>query len=215
MKGRCGPLWMALQDRRHIRRFCTTPLLMDFLLRRFNHGLPDLMSKEGIFLPEAAFMGSGGTGESLPEEQFYEASWKRSEKGHRFMDRCLLLDFRDKILGPLGEPTKHRDAASLGENFILNSLLSPCMMLQGSHMNTDLPCLTFLPGAQFVAAGLAGRLDQFYRVPSMRMKFDLVVYLGMLAAFSAVLLLHGHGPLTPGEIAFAFHVVVSGCDHKL
>ncbi|CAN0093434.1 unnamed protein product, partial [Scytosiphon promiscuus] len=134
-KGRCGPLWMALQHRRHVRSFCTKPLVMDFLSLRFTHGLPDLMRRNGVSVIRAIFMATGGTGESMSEEQFYHRSWRRSKEGQRFMDRCLLFDFRDKILCPFGQPTEHRDATIL-EKFIRNSLLSPCMMLQGASVDT-------------------------------------------------------------------------------
>lgn len=51
--------------------------------------------------------------------------------------------------------------------------------------------------------------DQYYRVPAMRMVLDLAVYLGMLAVFSTVVLFHEDGPLTSGEIAFSFYLLVS------
>lgn len=54
--------------------------------------------------------------------------------------------------------------------------------------------------------------DQYYKVPAMRMVLDLAVYLGMLAVFSAVVLFHEDGPLTSGELAFAFYLLVSRQD---
>lgn len=57
-------------------------------------------------------------------------------------------------------------------------------------------------------AGLAAMPDQYFRVPAMRMILDLAVYLGMLAVFSTVVLFHEDGPLTSGEIAFTFYLLV-------
>lgn len=55
--------------------------------------------------------------------------------------------------------------------------------------------------------------DPYYRVPAMRMLLDLAVYLGMLAVFSTVVLFHEDGPLTSGEIAFAFYLLASTQHH--
>lgn len=86
-------------------------------------------------------------------------------------------------------------------------------MLQGANCDglwSTAVALTVLPGGQFTVAGLAAMPDQYYRVPAMRMVLDLAVYLGMLAVFSTVVLFHEDGPLTSGEIAFAFYLLVSG-----
>lgn len=60
-------------------------------------------------------------------------------------------------------------------------------LLQGSR---DLPSLTFLPGAQFVAAGMLAAPTSYYKVPAMRMLLDFVVYVGMVAALSYFVLFH-------------------------
>lgn len=69
--------------------------------------------------------------------------------------------------------------------------------------------LTALPGAQFLTSGLVYVPDAYFKVVAMRMMLDVVVYLGMLAVFSAAVLLHDDGPLTAGEILFVFYVLAS------
>ena len=69
--------------------------------------------------------------------------------------------------------------------------------------------LTFLPGAQFIIAGLLAKPNVYYRVPAMRMAMDFVVYIMMLAFYSFCVLLHEDGPLTTAEIFFASYVLVS------
>lgn len=203
-RGFPGPLWMALQERQHVQTFCTQPLLMDFLSRRFTHGLPGLRDKQNALgdRSELTNLASGDPGERLSGQQYLALDEEeRKKEDGRCLDRCLLLDFQDKIA----------EEALLEPHNIIDTLLSPCILLQGANCGGlwhTAVGLTVLPGAQFTLAGLAAMPDQYYRVPAMRMMLDLAVYLIMLAVFSTVVLFHEDGPLTPGEIVFAFYLLV-------
>lgn len=81
------------------------------------------------------------------------------------------------------------------------------MFLQGT--GTVNACDTFLPGAQFIAAGVVAKPSVYYRVPAMRMVLDFLVYVGMLAWFCTFVLLHEEGALTWEEIVFGVYLAVS------
>lgn len=205
-RGFPGPLRRALQERQHIQTFCTQPLLMDFLSRRFTLGLPSVTDKDGVLgdRTELTNLARGGQGERLSGQKYLALNEEeRNKEDRRRLRRCLLLDFRDRI----GE-----DEKLLGVHKVVDTLLSPCILLQGANCGglwNSAVGLTLLPGAQFVLAGMAALPDQYYRVPAMRMILDLAVYLSMLVFFSALVLFHEDGPLTPGEIVFAFYLLVS------
>ncbi|CAM9510922.1 unnamed protein product [Scytosiphon promiscuus] len=206
-RGFPGPLRMALQERQQVQTFCTKPLLTDFLSRRFTHGLPGLRDTQNVLgdRSELVNLARGGPGEWMSGQKYLTLTQEEQEKeDDRCLGRCLLLDIQDKVgqEGPL-----------FGARKVLSTLLSPCILLQGANCDglwNNAVGLTFLPGAQFVAAGLVGMPDQYFRVPAMRMMLDLVVYLGMLALFSGVVLFHEDGPVTSGEIAFAFYILAGG-----
>lgn len=42
---------------------------------------------------------------------------------------------------------------------------------------------TYLPGLQFILAGLAGNTASFFAVPAMRLALDVLVYIGVIAVF--------------------------------
>lgn len=44
--GFVGPLGLALTERRHMEKFCVTPLVLDFMARKFTLGLPKLRNKD-------------------------------------------------------------------------------------------------------------------------------------------------------------------------
>eukprot|EP00752_Nemacystus_decipiens_P008850 g7897.t2 len=66
--------------------------------------------------------------------------------------------------------------------------------------------LTFLPGLQFVVAGMVAAPDSYYQVPAMRMMLDFVVYAIMIAALSNFVLFHS----AAGSIAVVDQIV----DHR-
>eukprot|EP00752_Nemacystus_decipiens_P016169 g14462.t1 len=92
--------------------------------------------------------------------------------------------------------------------------------LQGTY--TDLGDMTLLPGAQFIAAGVAGKPCSYYHVPAMRMVLEFLVYAGMLVFFCTSVLLFEEGEsigdegvviddpaITPAEIVFAVYLVAA------
>lgn len=48
LDGAMGPLSLALQERHQLETFCTQPLVMDFLSRRFAQNLPNLRDTAGV-----------------------------------------------------------------------------------------------------------------------------------------------------------------------
>ena len=72
--------------------------------------------------------------------------------------------------------------------------------VQGANAINSRPSLTILPGAQLIISGIHAKPNSYYRVPALRMALDFEVYIMMLAAYSAWVLLHEDGPLTVGEI---------------
>lgn len=182
-RGRRGPMWMVLQSRGHMETFCAQPLIVDFLTRRFTHGLPSVVGMQGVPTESEEILDLvNGAAHGL----------------------SLAIDVQDKLtLGSL--------EISLDPGYILETILSPCLMLQGWSLGSAggaQTSLSVFPELQFLTAGLVYMPDAYYRVPAMRMALDVIVYLGTLAVFSAVILLHDDGPLTTGEIVFALHILV-------
>lgn len=208
-RGLLGPLAMVLQDRGHMETFCTQPLVVDFLTRRFTHGLPDLLDTKRI-LSDRNEVGILASGSASFRECYGLSESQHQKEDQRRLDRSLIVHLQDKL----------EIKSFMGRNAILGTLLSPCSALQGVHFfryaqtaqvggSFSVPtALTFLPGLQFLTAGLVAKPDAYYRVPAMRMGLDFAVYLGMLILFSAVILSHDDGPLTAGEIVFAFYLLV-------
>lgn len=201
-----GPLRMILQSRGHLETFATRPLVVNFLSGRFTNGLPDLLDTKNVFgdyeaakyLVEVHVVRSPGLWD-LPTPDWYREAAKEDELA---VSRCLAIDYKDSI-------DAYRPPYLLAKGRILDALRSPSAMLQGvSRRYRAVTSLSLFPGAQFVAGGLVAVPDVYYRVPAMRMALDFVVYLGMLAFFSAVILHHDDGPLAAGEIVFALFVLV-------
>ena len=69
--------------------------------------------------------------------------------------------------------------------------------------------LTVLPGGHFITTGIVSLPNAYYKVPAVRMVFDLIVFIGSLTLFTKEVLLAKSGPIGEGEIAFAVYIVVS------
>ena len=125
---------------------------------------------------------------------------------------CGLPDFKDTD-GILRNEDELRQLFSASDDPMSPSLCVGDPKLwgwcQGTPLEDGSPALTVLPGAQFTIIGLLVKPCSYYRVPAMRMAMDFVVYLVMIAAFFNWVLLHRDGPMTIGEILFAFYIVVS------
>lgn len=203
-----GPLRMILQNRGHMETFATQPLIVDFLSRRFANGLPDLLDTKNVFGDDKGvahlgcaavhFFGQGSKSKTERESE--------NARGERIsIARCLAIDARDRL-----DRNWQRRSSIFAKGHILDTLRSPCAMLQGvTSIHPKATSLSVLPGAQFLVAGLVAVPDAYYRVPAVRMVLDFVVYMGMLAVFSAVILQHDNGTLRAEEIVFAIYVLVS------
>lgn len=91
--------------------------------------------------------------------------------------------FRDKF-----EEVKEGVMAS----FFRNRSREAVYLLQGVNPppSDSPPTLTFLPGAQFILAGMVAAPTNYYQVPAVRMLLDFVVYIGMVTALSYLVLFH-------------------------
>lgn len=60
-KGILGPLRVALQKRQQMNTYCTVPLVLDFMWRKFTKGLPSARDTEGILDTDKEFSNPGQT----------------------------------------------------------------------------------------------------------------------------------------------------------
>ena len=203
------PLELALHGRKQREKFCTVPLVMDFLSRRFTHGLPNLRDTKGV-LDDGEELWRLGRGAETGHNLILGKLRERIDKAAVTSDfgKATMAHNETRLSRPLVTET-YVHAVILGRRSWLASLTSPGALLQGA--NARFPGLSILPGAQFYVAGLADRPSSFYRVPAMRMVLDLAAYLGMLAGFVSVVLFLEDGELTRGDFAVLVYVVVSWC----
>ena len=54
-KGTMGPLGVALRNRQQMDTYCTIPLVLDFMWRKFTKSLPSLQDAEGVLKNNHAF----------------------------------------------------------------------------------------------------------------------------------------------------------------
>ncbi|CAB1099736.1 unnamed protein product [Ectocarpus sp. CCAP 1310/34] len=189
------PMEMILSRRQQTEIFCSAPLVMDFIKRKFTLGLPSMRDKKEILADsKEIFHLSGGDvrgnvclvlGTFVPIT-VVDADVRREDgpfidlKAEDMDKKAARADHGQLSAQAWAHPTL------LGSNCLLASFRSPRALLQGA--NDRLPCLTPFPAAQFIVAGLAARSNDYFRVPVMRMVLDLVVYLGVLVALSTFVL---------------------------
>ena len=90
------------------------------------------------------------------------------------------------------------------------STLGVIMTALGGSLECNSLCgLTLLPGAHFIAMGMVSVTNSYYKTPVVRLVFDLVIYAGVLALFTARVLYHTEGSITGSEIIFVVWVLVS------
>lgn len=150
-----GPLRSLVENEEQLRKFCVSPLVMNYLSRSFTRGLPNLRDTQRAI----------GDAEGL--------SYLRSE------------------------------------GLVVDSNLT-CDVCHGQKLQgTGGGRLTYLRGAQFVIAGVVAKPANYYRVPSLRMGWDLVVYIVLLVLFDKFVLMYPNKPLTWGEVGLGVYIMVS------
>ncbi|CAN0130078.1 unnamed protein product [Scytosiphon promiscuus] len=156
-----GPLTQMFAAREQAETFCSVPLVMDFLSRRFTLGLPNPTDSDEVLKDsdELKFLDEGLTDE-------YE---------HHLVVRSVKASLKDD------------DWLAFGFTEY------PLTMLQGA--SDKVPRLTFLPGVQFVLAGLIAMPRSYYRVPATRMALDVVLYTYFIVVVSVALLFQEDGLL--------------------
>ena len=67
---------------------------------------------------------------------------------------------------------------------------------------------TYLPGLQFLLAGVCGKTAAFFGVPAMRLALDVLVYMGVVAVFVLkVVVLKDVSTITPWEFLWLVYIV--------
>lgn len=167
------PLKMILSDQHQLETFCGVPLVMDFLLNKFTLGLPDLMDTEGVL-------------KNADQLKFLA----QRETNGKSDGLVLGDDTTDPPKVSWFLPAEWKD--------VLQLCSDSGALLQAAH--PLVPSLTYFPGGQFIVAGVAGEPSKYYKVPAMRMVLDFVVYVGMVAAISTLVLFHS-SPSVDGDLA--------------
>ena len=194
LTGRPGPLRVAFERHQHTKSLCAVPLIMDYISRRFTRGLPNMRDSGNVLQDRAELIclaqeGEDGGGLVIgvkPGDDFFS------------LDNHLPENQRD--LHPLGNQLELHPAGDSKDSGLFR------VSLQGA--NASRRNLTFLPGLQFIVAGILAKPISYYEVPVLRMALDFVIYIIMLWAYSEWVLLSEDGPLTTGEIAFAVYSLV-------
>ena len=193
LRERPGPLRVAFERRHHTKILCAVPLVMDYLSQKFTKGLPSMRDSGHVLQNRAELirLAEGEDGDS--------GLVLGVQPGDAFFDFDHIDDQQD--LHPSGNDLEHHPYGDFKDSGFFR------VWLQGA--NASRPSLTFLPGLQFIVAGILAKPNSYYDVPAMRMVLDFAVYIIMLWAYSEWVLLHEDGPLTVGEIAFAIYSLVS------
>lgn len=85
---------------------------------------------------------------------------------------------------------------------------SCCADLSATLRYRLLASWTYLPGLQFILAGLVGKTAAFFGVPAMRLTLDVLVYMGVIAVFvTKVVVLQDAGVITPWEFLWLGYLV--------
>ena len=199
-RGRPGPLRVAFERRQHTKSLCAVPLIMDYISRTFTRGLPNMRDSGNVLQDRAELIRLAQEGEDggglvigvKPGDDFFR------------LDDHPAGNQRD--LHPLSNELELHPAGDSKDSFFFR------VSLQGA--NASRRNLTFLPGLQFIVAGILAKPNSYYEVPALRMALDFVIYIIMLWAYSEWVLLSEDGPLTTGEIAFAVYTLVRKCEKR-
>lgn len=120
-------------------------------------------------------------------------------------DAAHVLVLEAPHLDPREEGKGHESLTALCDG----SWLGWVFKVAGRALTGNTVCgLTMFPGVHFIATGVVAMPNSYYKVPIMRMVLDLLVYLAVLVLFTKEALFHAAGPLTQGEVAYAFCLVV-------
>eukprot|EP00752_Nemacystus_decipiens_P018673 g16741.t1 len=180
-----GPLDMVVLEQQQLEKFCTVPLVMDFLSKKFTLGLPDLIDTEGLLRNKDQL------------RNLQETGLVRFEMDGYYSFSNLLRGCALSVL--------HGFLPSTGSRLVFRR--SILKFLDGVP-------LTFLPGAQAIVAGMVAAPTNYYQVPAMRMLLDFVVYVGMVALLSYFVLFHsttGRGSGLDGSVDHSLSLSEGAC----
>ncbi len=168
-----GPLEMIVSSQQQMQAFCEVPLVMDYLTSKFTMGLPNLGDTEGVLRSETQL------------EYLANGQTAGRDNGLVLADTYGLCSLPWFEPAPMGWNL----IEMLAFGFLL--LVDSGVLLQAA--DAESPNLVYLPGAQFIVAGVVAAPDNYYRVPAMRMALDFVVYVGMVGALSYFVLFQDAG----------------------
>ncbi|CAM9209896.1 unnamed protein product [Ectocarpus sp. 6 AP-2014] len=113
-----GPLHVVLSKRQQMETYCTIPLVLDFMSRKFTKGLPSLRDTEGVLLNNKRFTEPGQTlyGDGLLAEGrvfFFGMALQRSYAGGTLSSITYFPGARFIIAGLLSRPGSYYKVPAL------------------------------------------------------------------------------------------------------
>ncbi|CBN75304.1 Ankyrin Repeat Transient Receptor Potential Channel [Ectocarpus siliculosus] len=113
-----GPLHVVLSKRQQMETYCTIPLVLDFMSRKFTKGLPSLRDTEGVLLNNTSFTEPGQTlyGDGLLAEGrvfFFGMALQRSYAGGTLSSITYFPGARFIIAGLLSRPGSYYKVPAL------------------------------------------------------------------------------------------------------
>lgn len=198
--GFTGPLGLMLSEKQQREKYCSEPLVMDYLTRMFTLGLPSPRDSKRVLSDRAELDYMAGEGKREICLVYHRGVVFRRLRPliPGFFNYIPLLNvlLEANVVDRETIDDSNKNTSVLFGPGSFRASLSIRTLLQGA--NDRFPSLTMLPGAQFMAAGILAMPNDFYRVPAMRMLLDFVVYVGMLAVLGYFVLFHS----TPSEEGF-------------
>lgn len=127
----------------------------------------------------------------------------RGLPGLRNEDRVVMLETAH--FDPREEGKGHESLTALSEGSHLGRALTA---VGRGLAEQSLSRMTRFPGAHFITTGVVAMPNSYYKVPAVRMIFELLLYVGVLTLFVKEVLFLEDEPVEPGEVAFAAWALV-------
>ncbi|CAM9180402.1 unnamed protein product [Ectocarpus fasciculatus] len=126
----------------------------------------------------------------------------------------LRLKFSAGLPNPFRETDWRREHGRVDRNlarFMVDEDESELMVyiLQGGCPDSPRQVIwTYLPGLQFILAGVAGKTEAFFGVPAMRLALDVLVYTGVVSVFVLkVVVLRDVGRITAWDVLWLVYLI--------
>ncbi|CAM9510972.1 unnamed protein product, partial [Ascophyllum nodosum] len=139
LRGRPGPLWVAFEKRQQTKSLCTVPLIMDYISRKFTKGLPNMRDSDNVLRDRAELI-------RLAEGEDDNGLVVGVKPGDKFFGFDHHPSGNQRSFHPLVNQLERHPSGDFNDSGIFR------VWLQGA--NASRPSLTFLPGLQFIVAGV-------------------------------------------------------------